>query len=440
MIKRLISQIVPSELLQQYHHALAILSSWWFGRPARHLMVVGVTGTDGKTTTAALMAAIITAAGRRAGLSSSVWFQIGSRRWRNDTHQTMPGEWALQKLLRQMVKAGCQTVVIEVSSEGLAQYRHTGIDFDVAVLTNLTPEHLEAHGTFERYRHAKSQLFGQIIKGGDKHLHGHHTPKVTVVNLDDPSAEYFLKFWAEEHHGVTLNDNSPRPLKRTDKLTVWQGTDLQLNGHGSQFIVAGHRLTLHLPGRVNIMNALQAVAVARTLEIDWSAITHGLASVTSIPGRYEEVPTNKNFRVIIDYALTPAALEQLYQSLSDRGQAGIIGVFGAAGGGRDKWKRPELGKIAAQYCRKIILTTDDPYNENPEKIAQAIMSGISDNEKHKVEVIIDRRTAIRKALQLTQPGETIAITGMGSETSMMVKGEKTPWNDAAAVREEIGAL
>ncbi len=426
-------RLVPPTLRRQYHHLLALLASRWYGRPSRHLAVIGVTGTDGKTTTASLIADVLSASGALVGLSSSAVVQVGGQRQLNETHLTMPGRFKLQQLLRRMVDAGCRYAVIEVSSEGMVQYRQAGIDFDLAVVTNVSPEHIEAHGSFEVYRQAKGLLFTSIIRGGDKHLFGPAIPKATVVNLDDPSHDYFLKFWAARHFGTTMQNHSGA-TGVGEKMTVVAGRDAQAKAGGTKFTVDGHELFLPLPGDYNVRNALQAVAVGLALGLEWDIIAKGLAGAHQIPGRGEEVSTGKPWRVIVDYALTPAALEQLYKSLQANGAQRIIAVFGAAGGGRDVWKRPELGKIAARYCAQIILTTDDPYDEDPRQIADAIKRGVSPAADRKVEIVLDRCEAIKRAMSMAQPGDVVAITGMGSETSMMVRGQKVEWSDVANVK------
>ncbi len=428
-----LKRLVPRGMRRQYHHVLALLASHVYGRPSRELVVIGVTGTDGKTTTASLIADVLSASGAKVGISSSAIFQIGDRRWLNETHMTMPGRFGLQKMLRDMVQAGCQYAVIEVSSEGLVQYRHAGIDFDIAVITNLSPEHIEAHGSFENYRLAKGILFNSIIRGGDKHIDGKKVPKATVVNLDDPSHDFFLKFWAEKHYGFGLQPHQHEDAGRLDKLITLIPTAAQTTDTGSTFTLEGQTFRLPLPGKYNVYNALAATAVARAVDVEWPVIAEGLSNVQAIPGRGETIDSGKGWKVVVDYALTPHALEALYTSLQSSGAQGIIGVFGAAGGGRDVWKRPELGKTANEYCTKIILTTDDPYNENPENIAQDILKGVSD--KDKAEIILDRREAIKKAITMAQAGDVIAVTGMGSETSMMVKGVKVEWSDVGVVKK-----
>lgn len=437
-VLRRLKALVPKPMRSQFHRVVALLASARFGHPSRHLVVIGVTGTDGKTTTASLIADVLQSSGHPVGLSTSAIFQVGDRRWTNESHLTMPGRFALQRLLRQMVDAGCRYAVVEVSSEGLAQYRHSGIDFDVAVVTNVTPEHIEAHGSFEAYRAAKGMLFRSIIRGGDKRFDGRTIPKVTVVNLDDPSHEYFLKFWAEAHYGTALQPHAHPDQVAEGKLTMLIPTTLETRDDGNAFNLDGHQLSVPLPGRYNASNALQAVAVGLALGLDWGRIATGLRRARPIPGRGEEIVSDRGWRVTVDYALTPNALDRFYASLHERGARRIIGVFGAAGGGRDTWKRPELGKIAAKHCDRIILTTDDPYDEDPAAIAVAILAGVPETERGNVETVLDRRQAIKRAMELAQPGDVIALTGMGSETSMMVKGQQVPWNDVQVVREEMG--
>lgn len=432
----LIRRLVPAQLIQLYHRGVAVAASLWFGLPSRKMIVIGVTGTDGKTTTVTMIVDLLMAAGYRVGLSSTVYYQVGDKRWLNESHMTMPGRFGLQQLLRRMVKAQCQFAVIEVSSEGLAQSRHIGIDFDAAVITNLSPEHLKTHRTFDRYRRAKELLFGQIIKGGDKRgPDGLPAKKVSVVNLDDSSAEHFLKFWAEEHYGVTMQQRPPIPAIRPEKVHVWRAENIHHADDRSTFEVAGHSLELPLPGDYNVMNALEALAVASAYGVDWPTLAKGLRTVKPIPGRWQEVPTGKPWRVIIDYALTPRALTMFYQALKQEHVKRIIAVFGAAGGGRDTWKRPELGKIAGEHADVVILTTDDPYDDDPAHIAGEIMAGVGADKRGEVEVILDRRLAIRRAMEVAQPGDVIAITGMGAETSMVVQGQKVPWNDASVVQD-----
>lgn len=415
-----------------YHRQLARLAAWRFAHPSRKLIVIGVTGTDGKTSTATLTAAALAGGGARVGLSSTVWFQVGERRWLNESHMTMPGRFGLQKLLRQMVDEGCQYAVIEVSSEGLAQGRLNGIDVDIAVLTNISPEHIESHGSFERYREAKRLLFTATAGRPMKVLNGRPVKTTAVVNGDDPEASYFLAANVDQKYATSLTDH---PNVGPDTIIV-QAANVAGDQAGSWFEVESQRVRVNLPGRYNVANALQALTIARACGIPMAQAVAGLVAVKTIPGRFETIATPNGATVVIDYAVTPAALRELYTALETRGAKRIIAVFGAAGGGRDHWKRPELGKIANSFAQHIILTSEDPHDEDPAKIADEIKQQLSASKP--VEIILDRKAAIKRALKIAQPGDVIALTGMGSETSMNVAGGKTiPWSDYQVVQDLI---
>lgn len=434
MLPRL-KKLLPKWAVNEYHLLLAHLAALLYGHPSRRLVVIGVTGTDGKTTTSWMIAQLLKASGVKVGLSSTVMTMIGDRTTLNESHMTMPGRFTLQRQLADMVKAGCTYAVIEMSSQGLAQNRHIGIDIDCAVITNLTPEHIEAHGGFEAYRRAKGILFGQIVRGGDKHVAAATVKKVTVVNLDDPHAEYFFSFWAEEHHGVSLKAAPEIPLKLKEKTQIWQGSNVHPVGEGMSFTVNGVNATVPYPGEYNVHNAMEAVAVATAYGVPMEKCVGALATMPPLPGRAERIALPNGGVAVIDYAVTPVALESFYKTLKAEGAKNIIGVFGAAGGGRDHWKRPELGRIAAEYCSEIILTTEDPDDENPQEIADAILAGMSDVGRAKTKIVLDRGEAIKQGIGHAVAGTVVAITGMGSETSMIVKGKKVGWSDVGAVKK-----
>ncbi len=432
---RHLKRVIPRWAIRRYHFALAWLAAFWYRHPSRQLTVIGVTGTDGKTTTSWMIAQLLKHSGAKVGLSSTVFTMIGDQATLNETHMTMPGRFRLQRQLRAMVDAGCRYAVIEMSSQGLAQNRHVGVDIDCAVITNLTPEHLESHGSFEAYRQAKGILFGQIIRSGDKTIDGQAVKKVTVVNLDDANAEFYLKYWAEEHHGVSLKAAPEIPLALKQKTVVWQVNGLESETQGMKFTL--HGTTIHLPylGAYNILNALEAVAVATAYGVTEGEAVSALQLLPAIPGRAERVPLPNGGAVVVDYALTPHALQSFYHALQQHGATAIVAVFGAAGGGRDKWKRPKLGQIAEQYCAKIVLTTDDPDNEDPKKICEEILSGMSAAGRAKTTIILDRGGAIQQAVAMAHSGSVVAITGMGAETSMIVKGKKVEWSDVEVVKK-----
>ncbi len=398
MFIQTLKNIIPKQLflwLQPlYHRFLSWLAAVWYWYPSRHLSIVGITGTNGKATTGEMLAEIIEEAGYRVASVSSIRFRIAEREKPNDRKMTMPGRFFMQKFLRDAVNAGCTHAVLEVTSEGIKQFRHKHINFAMAVLTNITPEHIEAHGSFEAYRAAKAELF--------------KAAPVHILNKDNKeSFDYLSAFPATKRYGYTLSE-LPEDIK------------------------------LHLPGVFNQYNALAALTAAHALGILYEAGKRALERIDYIPGRLEVVQA-KPFGVVVDYAHTPDALEKVYASVSG---ARLICVLGSAGGGRDKWKRPEMGRIAAEHCDTIILTNEDSYDEDPTQILSEIKSGISNKfQISNLKIIIDRRLAIREAISYAKPGDVVIITGKGCETVMMgPEGEKILWDDREVVREELEKL
>ncbi len=423
-MKQLIRKYIPEFLINSYHFFWSLLGAFIYRFPSRRIKVIGVTGTNGKSTVVFLIEKILEKAGYKVASVSSIKFKIGKREWLNFLKMTMPGRMQLQKFLFQSAKAGCHYAIIEVTSEGIKQYRHKFINFDVAILTNLTPEHIESHGSFERYQQAKGNLFKSLKSKG-----------VIIVNLDDPSAEYFLSFNAREKIGFTLK--SEIGLEKTDKLgKIIRAENCQISASGVSFNINQINFSLPLLGEFNIYNALAAICAAFSQGIDLNICQQALNNIVVPPGRLEKV-ISQPFKVFVDYAHTPDALKKVYSVLKPNYNS-LICVLGACGGGRDRWKRPEMGRIASHYCRKIILTNEDPYDENPEAILEDIEKGIKSVDYEK---IIDRRKAIRRALNLARKGEAVIITGKGCEPWMCIsKGRKIPWDDRKVVKEEIKPL
>ena len=425
-MKNLIKKFVPLFALDWYHFSLPLLGVFLYRFPSRKIKIIGVTGTNGKTTAVHLISEILNQAGYKTASISSVRFKIGDREYKNTLKMTMPGRLKLQKFLRQAVNNKCDYMVLEVTSEGIKQHRHRFIDFNAAVFTNLTEEHIESHKGFENYKKAKGELFRALKSKG-----------VSIVNLDDESANYFLEFGADKKIGYKIQNPKSKTQNTKPQLKTVVGKDCKLSVNGARFSVDGVEFNLGLLGKFNVYNGLAAICAALSQGIDLQVCQTALNKFHGMPGRMEIIASPQGarasapFSVIVDYAHTPDALEKVFQTIKSIGafsdNAKIIGIIGAAGGGRDKWKRPKMGKIADKYCDTIIITNEDPYDENPEQILTEIETGVSN---HKPIKIIDRKQAIERALSLANKGDVVIITGKGSEPWMCVaNNKKIPWDD-----------
>lgn len=409
MIKKILKALIPKFLLSIYHYILAFLGALINGFPSRKLIVIGVTGTSGKSTTVDLITKILEQAGNKVASISTIRFKIGNKEWKNNLKMTMPGRFAIQKFFKQAVAEKCKYAVLEVSSEGVRQHRHKFIHFDSAVFTNLSPEHIESHGGFEKYRKAKIKFF-KAVK--DKHF----------INIDDLNAKYFLVTKAKEVFKFSLQD----------------AENLKVKEDGSMFQVRSVKFQTNLLGQFNVYNALCAITVANSYGVSLEVCSQALQKAKGIEGRMEIVVDKNPFTVVVDYAHTPEQLENVYKTLSTNHSLqtkSLVCVLGSCGGGRDKWKRPVLGEIASKYCREIIVTNEDPYDENPEEIIDQVLAGA----KGKGRKIIDRKDAIHTALKLAKSGDAVIITGKGSEPLMcLANGKKIPWSDKEIVKTEMG--
>lgn len=406
-VKKLIPKSVFNFFAPYYHAGLAYLGSIYYGNPSKSLKVIGVTGTKGKSTTVYLISKIFEGAGIPVATIGSLGFKIKDKEWPNTLKMTMPGRFKLQKFFHEAKKAGCKYVVLEVTSEGIKQKRHLGINFDCAVFTNLHKEHLESHGSFENYYRAKQELFSA-------------TSNIHVLNADDKSVELFSKFSSKRtiFYGIESGD--------------MRAQNLELKPDSASFEVYGTKFNINFGGRFNVLNCLAALSATAMYGVDLPQTKSVLEGIKNIPGRMEFIQ-KEPFGVVVDYAHTPDSLEAVYKTLKKDSQK-LICVLGAAGGGRDKWKRPEFGRIADEYCDEIILTDEDPYNEDPEKIINDVSSGI--NSKNKITKVLDRREAIKTAIDRARKDDIVVITGKGSEISMAVTGDrKIPWSDGKIVRE-----
>ncbi|KKS43594.1 MAG: UDP-N-acetylmuramoyl-L-alanyl-D-glutamate-2,6-diaminopimelate ligase [candidate division CPR1 bacterium GW2011_GWA2_42_17] len=411
--KKIIPKKLFSALQPVYHFTLALIGAILYRFPSRYyIKVVAITGTKGKSSVAELVNAILEEAGFRTAVLDTIRFKIGENSRPNLYKMTTPGRFFVQKFLRQAVKESCDWAILEMTSEAARQFRHKFISLDAFIFTNLSPEHIESHGSYEKYVQAKLSI-GKALEQSSK------KDKVLIVNADEKEAARFL--------ALSVPQKFTYSLKAIPDYRVANG--------GTSFTFAGEKINPKLEGVFNIYNCLAAATFAKSQNISPKVIKSALEKVTIIKGRVEHIDCGQNFTVIVDYAHTPDSLEKLYQAFPNRRK---IAVLGNTGGGRDKWKRPEMGKIADQYCDQIILTNEDPYDEDPRAILADMEKGFT---KHKPEVILDRRQAISAALRKAWRDDIVLITGKGTDPYIMeANGKKVPWSDEGVVKEELRKL
>lgn len=438
-IKEIIKKFLPYKWLLGYHWCLAQIAARIYNYPSRQLIVVGVTGTAGKSTTVNLIAKVLEAEGDKVGLASTMNFQIGDKSWTNTTKMTMLGPLKLQRFLREMLNVGCKYAVIETSSEGIRNFRHLGIEYDAAVLTNLTPEHIESHGSFEQYRAEKEKLFAGLVGKRSKILNKKVFPKISIINLDDPQCGSFWSYPVKKRLGFSL-----KPETVPAQMPFVAPDHLVLTPFRATFEVRGVPFKLNLPGIFNVYNALAAVSLAVGWELDLTKVSAKLAEIQSLDGRMEQVDCGQNFKIYVDYAHTPESLEQVYQTLQNqlKTQAGgrLIAILGSCGGGRDRAKRAPLGRLAGQYADVVIVTNEDPYDEPPQEIIDQVASGVAQTAfKGPLFKILDRKEAIAKACQLAVKNDIIILTGKGNEQWLMgPRGSRVSWDERKVIREILG--
>ena len=408
-----------------YHRWIPIFADWRYGQPGKKMIVIGVTGTKGKSTTCRFIASVLQAGGHKVGLMSTVEFQIGDKRWLNDKKMSMLGKGQTQKMMKEMVDAGCEYAVIETSSEGIMQSRHQGVHYDIVVFTNLGTEHSERHGGFENLKRDKGKLFDSLKNESNKIIKGKKIDKISVVNADDPNAAYFDGFPADKKSHYSI-----------------KGKTIISNVQGTDFVVAGKKYHLNLLGEFNVPNALAAICVARSQGVSDEKIAAGLASVKKLEGRMEFINEGQNFKVVVDYAHEPLSYTELFKALRkllpSPGNK-VIGVIGSDGGGRDIGKREKMGNIAGQLCDFVVVTDVNCFDEDPKQIAEMLAvgarkAGKKDNQN--LFIVVDRREGIKKAFQLAGPGDIVAITAKGTEPVLCVaKGVRIPWDDRSVARD-----
>ncbi len=415
-VLRLGEEIIPRPLYRWgqpiYHWKMAFLSALYYGFPSKKIKVIAVTGTKGKSSTTEIINAILEEAGYKTALSNTIRFKIGDETKDNLYKMSMPGRFFIQRFLRQAVDAKCDFVVMEITSQAVLQHRNKFIDLDAFVFTNISPEHIESHGSYEKYIQAKVEIACGLSNSMKSN-------KALIVNADDKESSKFLACEADTKITYRIKDAEP----------------FTIHNEGIDFTLRGNRVNSPLSGLFNLYNILGAVACARHFGVSDEVAIKAIEKFKGIKGRVEKIEAGQDFTVIVDNAHTPDSLEKLYKHFAGKR---IIAVFGSTGGGRDTWKRKVFGEIADTYCEEIILTDDDSYDEDPRKICEEIAEGIT---KHTPIILTDRREAVREALRRAKKGDVVLLIGKGTDPYLMgPNNKKTPWSDARIAREEIKLL
>ena len=412
-----ISALIVRDMLK----ALAVIVPYACDYPAKKMRVIGVTGTNGKTTTTYMIREILTRAGYKVGLIGTIQMMIGDEIL--PAHNTTPNVIDLQKIFTEMLSRGVQYVVMEVSSHALAENRISGIEFDAAVFTNLTQDHLDFHKTMENYRAAKAKLFDIVSRTGSK------PNKSAVVNVDDEAGAVMLEHARCKKITYSVKNNSDLRAENVD-----------VRADGTSFQLGGKTLNLHVTGIFNVYNVLAAIGAAEAENIPAETIQTALENFRSVPGRFERIYADIPFAVIVDYAHTPDGVENVLKTARQIARNKIITVFGC-GGDRDNTKRPIMGRLAAELSDVVIATSDNPRTENPEKILREIEAGIREKiGAKKFETISDRRTAIFRAIELAQAGDVVMILGKGHENYQILNSGTIHFDDREVATEAIGGL
>jgi UDP-N-acetylmuramoyl-L-alanyl-D-glutamate--2,6-diaminopimelate ligase len=435
---------VPAVRVSNARVALAPIAAAFYGHPARELRVVGITGTDGKTTTTFLTSVALEAGTNRTGLIGTLDFKVADRTWANDSRQSTPEAPEVQALLREMVEAGCTHAVLEATSHALSARwdRLRGCAFDVAVLTNVTREHLDFHGTVEQYRRDKARLFemlaGDFVGGFPPHTPSDKQRKFAIVNADDPHHRMFLDAAPARAERLMYAVHSPADVRALDLRSTREGLNFRLE---TPWGAASPRL--QLTGDFNIHNALAAITVACAEGVALDACVAALERVPGVRGRMERVDAGQPFTVLVDYAHTPGAFEKLFGIVRPLAEGRLIAVFGSAGE-RDREKRPIQGELAGRVCDFVVLTDEDPRLEDRHAIIAEIAAGVERAGKRRDQDYIavpDRAEAIRAAFARARPGDVVLLLGKGHEGSILSGRHKLPWDEAGealAALEEMG--
>src|SRR3989344_4497894 len=430
-MKKLLKKLLPEKLVLAYHYIVAIFATLYYIFPSKKMIVIGVTGTKGKTSTINFIWSCLTAGGYKTGIISTANIRIGEKEFLNKYHMTMPGRFTIQKLMAHMVKNGCKFCIVETTSEGIKQYRHIGVYYDIAVFTNLSPEHLDAHGgSLETYKQMKAKMFA-VLSSHKKIIAGKEITKIILANKDSKYADYFLNVKADKKITFAINNTAD-----------YVADNIQETNAGVSFEVDKVVFKIGILGRFNVYNALPAIIISCLAGVSNHLIARGLLELETIPGRMEKIDEGQNFTVLVDYAHERESITNILQTANGMKKTGakVIILLGAEGGGRDKAKRPIMGELSATMADYAIVSNVDPYEDDPKQILEDIAVSAEKFGKMRDQnlfVIEDRRLGIRKALSLAKANDIVLITGKGAEQSIVIGGKRLAWDDRKIVREEL---
>lgn len=428
----------PTNPLRMFwHRTKSFMACVYYRYPSEQLIVIGITGTNGKTTAVTLTAKILEKAGHKVGMTSTTHFKIDRKEWQNTTHKTTLGPFQLQRLLRRMVSAGCKYAVIETSSHALSQHRVAGINYDVACITNVSPEHLDYHKSMKAYRQDKMKLFSRLMDGKNKR----GVKKTSIHNADDiDNFDEFMRFEADKKiaYGTGISAEGIDEQIYAD--------DIELYPEYSTFVIhtpaEKMKIKTYLPGDFNIENILAATAIAYSLGASLQAVKEACNEVRLIPGRMESINEGQDFQVFVDFAMTEDGYEKLLGALRKTTEGNLWVVFGCCGD-RDRKKRPKIGEICGEMADKVIICDDEPYSEDPEKIRSMIIEGLKHTKMKKGKdyfEIPDRAEAIAFAVKKAESGDCIVVPGMGDLEGRTFANGIRPWSDREEVRKALKAL
>ena len=432
-LKTKITKYIPAFIVLTYHLLINLFATLYFGYPSRKLIVIGVTGTKGKTSTSTIIYQTLKHGGAKVGLLTTADIRIDDRIIRNNFHQTMLGRGKIQKYLKQMVDAGCEYAIVETTSEGIRQFRALGIRYDSLVFTNLSPEHLVTHKTFAKYMNTKGRLFRNHTAYKNKVIDGKKIDRYVLVNSDDQNTDYF--------YDISESKYSERVLfgfneKATNRITI------DISDDNNSFYYEQDKYTTSIPGLFSIRNAVPAIFFGkRYLNMNPKTISDSLIK-TYLPGRMELIGNDKGFTVILDYAHEPLSIASVFDASRKyiKNQGRLIAVAGAVGGGRWKYNARDIGKTASKYSDYVVFTDVDPFEDDPEIILNDVVYGAEHACCDNWSKEIDRRKAIRLALSMAREGDVVVITGKGSELTMEVSGGPIPWDEREIIKEEISGI